>query len=159
MDLDELLDKHYYKKKEKELKEKSGEDKGLPRIENHKRIKRGKTSNREKSHSDKKKVIKNNDNSSNDSGKNRKNIMLNIYKDKPISPIKKGKVGTIEQRGKKVVKKPNTLDCKTLTKIVLEIYNRCKEYLETGSPVPDQLKKYFEDVENKFCKLNYLLSG
>ena len=39
MDLDELLDKHYYKKKEKELKEKSGEDKGLPRIENHKRIK------------------------------------------------------------------------------------------------------------------------
>ena len=155
LDLDELLDKHYYQKKEKELRDKNEEEKGtLPRID-HRKNKRGKALMKDRSVSEKKISFKtkNNDNSSNDSGKARKNNVSNTHKDKPLSPIKKGKANALDQRGKKMVKKQNTIDCTIIYEIVLEIYGRCKENLENGSPVPDQLIKYFEDVEKKFCKL------
>lgn len=36
--------------------------------------------------------------------------------------------------------------------LVYEVYGRCREYLESGSPLPEHLNKYFKDVEEKFRK-------
>jgi len=151
LDLDELLDKHYYKKKELELKEKFKEERTtLPKITST-TLEKKKSKNNKSFVSDTSFDAKY-DNSSARRRKDtsaervmKKNSPSVHMKDKPISIGKKNKISNQDQKNKKN-KKQNMQNLNDL----FEIYGRCKDYLETGSPLPDNMNKYFDDIEKKF---------
>lgn len=109
LDLDELLDKHYYRKKEYELHKKNEEEKlNLPKIE-YKTKKKGK----KKSPSVRSERSPTRDNKlRDDSRDNSQNKSPTRLKDKPMTQMKK-KGNPLEQR-KKQPKKQFPLDCKWL---------------------------------------------
>lgn len=112
LDLDELLDKHYYQKKEKELKERNVDIKNhLPKIEKKEKYVRKEKPSRKSTSSDRKNTHNNRSISNDKVTVTRKiNPSFNI-KDKISNLTKKGKVNPLDTRGKKP-KKQTTIDRK-----------------------------------------------